>query len=397
VWLAAVDDAKGEVSWQRFATGLYHPLGLKVVDGQVVVLERGQLTRLHDGNSDGEADFYECISNYWDTGAGEHSYDTCLETDPQGNYLFFKTGDTHLPTGGCLLRVSKDGAKTEIVATGFRHPIGLGMSPTGVITGADQEGNWMPATRVDEYKPGGFYGDMRAHHRAKPPTRYDGPLCWLPREVDNSAGGQVWVPDKAFGPLAGLPLHLSYGRCKAFVLLRDEYPGGVQGGVWDLGLTFLSGTCRGRFHPDGSLYVCGLNGWQTAAKADGCVQRVRSTGKPLDVPTKLEVVPDGVRLTFSRPLDKATAENPANYRAAWWNYKWSGEYGSKRYRASDGRVGQDDVPVAAAKLLADGRTVHVVVPGMRPVMQMQVGANIKAADGAAVVGSVYLTVHHTGR
>jgi hypothetical protein len=215
--------------------------------------------------------------------------------------------------------------------------------------------------------------------------------------VDNSAGGQVWVPDKAFGPLAGLPLHLSYGRCKAFVLLRDEYPGGVQGGVWDLGLTFLSGTCRGRFHPDGSLYVCGLNGWQTAAKADGCVQRVRSTGKPLDVPTKLEVVPDGVRLTFSRPLDKATAENPANYRAAWWNYKWSGEYGSKRYRASDGRVGQDDVPVAAAKLLADGRTVHVVVPGMRPVMQMQVGANIKAADGAAVVGSVYLTVHHTGR
>jgi hypothetical protein len=397
VWLAAVDDAKGEVSWQRFATGLYHPLGLKVVDGQVVVLERGQLTRLHDGNSDGEADFYECISNYWDTGAGEHSYDTCLETDPQGNYLFFKTGDTHLPTGGCLLRVSKDGAKTEIVATGFRHPIGLGMSPTGVITGADQEGNWMPATRVDEYKPGGFYGDMRAHHRAKPPTGYDGPLCWLPREVDNSAGGQVWVPDKAFGPLAGLPLHLSYGRCKAFVLLRDEYPGGVQGGVWDLGLTFLSGTCRGRFHPDGSLYVCGLNGWQTAAKADGCVQRVRSTGKPLDVPTKLEVVPDGVRLTFSRPLDKATAENPANYRAAWWNYKWSGEYGSKRYRASDGRVGQDDVPVAAAKLLADGRTVHVVVPGMRPVMQMQVGANIKAADGAAVVGSVYLTVHHTGR
>ena len=63
------------------------------------------------------------------------------------------------------MRVTKDGSKAEVFATGFRHPIGLGMSPTGILTGADQEGNWMPATRIDEYKKGGFYGDMRAHHR----------------------------------------------------------------------------------------------------------------------------------------------------------------------------------------------------------------------------------------
>ncbi len=397
VWLVRVDEAKGECHWQRFATGLYQPLGLKVVDGKVIVLERGQLTRLHDGNGDGEADFYECLCNDWDTGPGEHSYDTCLETDPEGNFYFFKTGDTQLPTGGCLMKVSKDGSKAEVFATGFRHPIGLSVSPTGVITGADQEGNWMPATRIDEYKRGGFYGDMRAHHRAEPPKIYDGPLCWVPREVDNSAGGQVWVPADSKWPLAGLPLHLSYGRCKAFVLLRQPFDGGSQGGVWDLGLRFLSGVCRGRFGPDGHLYVCGLNGWQTCAQADGCLQRVRYTGKPLDVPVKLEVVPDGLKLTFSRQLDKAVAEDPAHYRAAWWGYRWSGEYGSKRYKASDpSEVGQDDVPITAAKLLADGRTVHVAVPGMRPVQQMQLGVNLRAADGAAVVGSVFLTVHRAG-
>jgi hypothetical protein len=397
VWLVTVDERAATCSWQRFATGLYHPLGLKVVDGKVVILERGQLTRLHDDNNDGEADFYECVNNDWHTGGGEHAYDTCLETDPDGNFYFFKTGDTHTPTGGCLMRVSKDGSKAEVFATGFRHPIGLGVSPTGVVTGGDQEGNWMPATRIDEYKPGGFYGDMRAHHRADPPQTYDGPLLWLPREVDNSAGGQVWVPDGMFGPLGGLPLHLSYGRCKAFVLLRQPVDRGSQGGAWDLGLRFLSGVCRGRFHPSGSLYVCGLNGWQTAAQADGCLQRVRSTGKPLNVPVKMEVVADGVKLTFSRPLDRVAAADPARYRAAWWDYKWSGEYGSKRYKPSDGAVGQDDVPVKAAKLLDDGRTVHVLVPGVRPVMQMQVGVNLTAADGAAVVGSVYLTVHRTGK
>jgi hypothetical protein len=256
----------------------------------------------------------------------------------------------------------------------------------------------MPATRIDEYKRGGFYGDMRAHHRKVPPKTFDPPLCWLPREVDNSAGGQVWVPEDSDWPLAGLPLHLSYGRCKAFVLLRQPFDGGSQGGVWDLDLKFLSGVCRGRFAPDGHLYVCGLNGWQTCAEADGCLQRVRYTGKPLDAPVRMEVAPDGLKLTFSRPMDKEAAEDPTHYRSAWWGYRWSKEYGSKRYLVSDPeQEGQDDVPITAAKLSADGRTVHVIVRGMRPVMQMQLGMNLRSADGAPVVGSVFLTVHRTGR
>jgi hypothetical protein len=436
VWLVTVDERAGTCSWQRYATGLYHPLGLKVVDGKVVVLETGQLTRLHDLNNDGEADFYECITNGWHTGGGEHSYDTCLETDRDGNFYFFKTGDTHTPHGGCLLKVSKDGSKVEVFATGFRHPIGLGMSPTGILTGADQEGNWMPATRIDEYRKGGFYGDLRAHHRKEAPKTYDPPLCWLPREVDNSAGGQVWVPKgegepgasatkgepgasatkgepgasatkgepgaSATGgwvasPLAGLPLHLSYGRCKPFVLLRQQCANGVvQGGVAGLDIKFLSGICRGRFGPDGHLYVCGLNGWQTAAQADGCLQRVRSTGKPLDVPVGMVVDGNAIRLTFSRPLDARSVSDTANYRAAWWNYIWSGEYGSKRWKVSDPmKEGQDEFAPRVARLLDDGRTVELTFENLIPVMQMQIGYNLNARDGKRAVGSVYLTINST--
>jgi hypothetical protein len=412
VWLVTVDERAGTCSWQRYATGLYQPLGLKVVDGKVIVLERGQLTRLHDLNNDGEADFYECISNDWHTGSGEHSYDTCLETDARGNFYFFKTGDTDTPTGGTLLKLSADGTKSEIYCTGFRHPIGLGISPGGIITGADQEGNWMPATRIDEYQKGGFYGDMRAHHRTAPPTIYDPPLCWLPREIDNSAGGQVWVPKDAakWGALAGLPLHFSYGRCKAFVLLRQELPAPkdstpagsplpprVQGGAAALGVEFLSGVCRGRFGPDGHLYACGLNGWQTAARADGSVQRVRATGKPVRLPTALEVQGKTIRLTLSCPLDAKVVADATNYRAAWWNYHWSGDYGSKRWKVSDPKAeGQDDVPVRSAKLLADGCTVELTFDALQPVMQMMVGYHLKGADGKPVVGSVYLTIHSTG-
>ena len=37
----------------------------------------------------------------------------------------------------------------------------------------------------------------------------------------------------------------------------------------------------------------------------------------------------------------------------------------------------------------------VKVGAVKPVMQMQVGYNVTAADGAKVVGAVYLTVHRT--
>ncbi|QEL15854.1 DUF6797 domain-containing protein [Limnoglobus roseus] len=402
VWLVRVDEAKDECHWQRFATGLYQPLGVKVIDGKIHVLERGQLTRLHDENNDGEADFYECVNNDWHVSGGEHSYDTSLETDPQGNFFFHKTGDTDTPTGGTLMRISKDGSKADVYCTGFRHPIGLGISPTGIITGADQEGNWMPATRIDEYKKGGFYGDMRASHRDVPPKTYDPPLCWLPREVDNSAGCQVWVPkDERWGPLAGLPLHFSYGRCKSFVLLRQEIGETVQGGAADLGMRFLSGSRTGRFNPkDGQLYVVGLNGWQTSAQADGSLQRVRPTGKPFDIPVKMEVVPDGVKLTFPNALDPAAVKNLANFRAAWWGYRWSGEYGSKRWKVSNPQAeGQDDLIISAADLSADGKTLFVkVAGGMKPVQQMQLGYNLATKDTTrAVTGSVFLTVHDVGK
>ncbi len=396
VWLVKGADAGLEkLTWKRFATGLYQPLGLKVVDGKIIVLERGQLTRLHDLNGDGEADFYECLCGDWHTGKGEHSFDTCLETDPTGNFYFFKTGDPDTPTGGCLMRVSPDGRRAEVFATGFRHPIGLGASPDGIITGADQEGNWMPATRIDQYQKGGFYGDMRAHHRATPPTGYDGPLCWLPREVDNSAGGQVWVPAGKWGPLGGMPLHLSYGRCKLFALLRQEVDGLGQGGAVDLGLFFLSGVCRARFHPiDGHLYLVGLNGWQTAAQRDGCLQRVRYTGQALNLPIELKVHADGIRVRFSQKLDPRLAADRASYRIARWNYRWRAEYGSPRYSVQNPNLeGQDNVPIQSATLEKDGQSVFLKIAGLQPVMQMQLAYHLRTEAGTPVVGSIYHTVH----
>jgi hypothetical protein len=87
VWkVRGIDEELKELKWHRFATGLYQPLGLRVVKDQVFVLGRDQITRLHDKNGDGEADFYEAFNNDIMIGGGGHSYATCLETDPDGNH-----------------------------------------------------------------------------------------------------------------------------------------------------------------------------------------------------------------------------------------------------------------------------------------------------------------------
>jgi Concanavalin A-like lectin/glucanases superfamily len=398
VWIVSGVDAKlDKLTWKRFATGLYQPLGLKVVDGKIVVLERGQLTRLHAGKND-EAYFYENLCSDWHTGSGEHSYDTCLETDSKGNFYFFKTGDPELPHGGCLMRVSKDGKKVEVFATGFRHPIGLGVGPGDVVTGADQEGNWMPMTRVDVYKKGGFYGDMRTHHRATPPKIYDDPLVWLPKEVDNSAGGQAWVANDRFGLPKGQLLHFSYGRCKLYALLTQEVGEVQQAGAVDLGVTFLSGSARGRFNPrDGHLYVCGLNGWQTAAKRDGCLQRVRFTGQPLLIPTGLSVQKDGIRLEFAERLDAKQAADPKRYEVEEWNYRWSADYGSKRWSVADPkRQGQDTRPIDRVTVGAGGKSVFLQIKGLKPVMQMRIGYDIATSDGKAIRGAIHNTINRVG-
>ena len=48
--------------------------GVKVIDGKIHVLERGQLTRLHDLNDDGEADYYECLTDEYPTAAPRPKY-----------------------------------------------------------------------------------------------------------------------------------------------------------------------------------------------------------------------------------------------------------------------------------------------------------------------------------
>ena len=395
VWVVSgIDEKLEQLKWRRYATGLFQPLGLKIVDDKVYVLGRDQITRLHDLNADGEADFYENFNNDAKVTANGHAYVTNLDTDRAGNFYYLKCAD-NTGHGGTVLRVSKDGQKLDVFATGLRNPNGMGVSPAGVVTAADNQGEWVPASRLDVVEQGEFLGYQPMSKRTPPPTDPGKPLCWMPQNVDNSSGGQTWVSGDRWGPFQYYMLHTSYGAAALLLVLQETVDGQTHGGVVRFPLTFDSGIMRGRFRQkDGQLYVCGLRGWQTAGVKDAGLHRVRYTGKPVHMPAGLNVHRNGIKLTFTNALDPELARDAGSYSILRWNYRWSSEYGSRQWSLTDpSKQGYDTLEVKSAKLLPDGKSVFLEVQDMRPVMQMQIGYDLEATDGSQVRGEIYNTVH----
>jgi hypothetical protein len=425
---SGIDEKLEKVTWRRFASGLYHALGLKVVNGEIYVTCRDGLWKLRDTNGDGECDTYEAFNFDFMVTKNFHEYTFDLQTDPAGNFYVIKAGpvrkggrgfDEICDHHGALLKISPDGKKSETFATGFRAPNGIGMSPSGQLTSGDNEGTWTPMCRLNWIKQGGFYGVVDLAHRATPPTDHDRPLCWFPKEVDNSSGGQVWVTSDKFGPWKDRLLHLSYGMCSMYGVLPQEvsFDGKpqMQGGVVRFNVDFASGAMRARFNPqDGQLYVTGLRGWQTTATQNGCFQRVRYTGAATRMPLALAATKKGIKLDFTCEIDAKVAADAGNWNIEVWNYIWSSAYGSPDISTLETKVAatelgndgklqfskaqmserkHDPLIVKSATVSADRRSVFLEIPDLRPAMQMQLKYDIKAADGVELRGQVINTIH----
>jgi hypothetical protein len=397
VWIVSNFAKGGTPTWQRFATGMFEPLGLKIVDGLVHVLGREQITVLHDLNQDGEADFYQNLNNDCVVTDNYHEFALDLQTDHAGNFYYAKGSpwppNVTSPHQGCLMKVAKDGSKLEIVATGLRAPNGMGMGPHDEITFSDNQGHWMPACKVNWVKPGEFYGMVPAAHRDTPPTDFAKPLFWLPMNIDNSSGGEGWVAGDQWGPFAGQLLHTSYGKGTFFICFHEEVKGVMQGGAVKLPLNFVSGMMRIRQHPqDGQIYVVGMRGWQTSGSQPGAFQRVRWTGKPANLPKAVRTLTDALAVTFTDALAKDAA-SADNLVIEAWNYKWSGNYGSPELKPSDGKNGHDTIAPSSVTLSPDGKTLTIGLPGLKPVDQLKIKYKLETAAGEAISNEIHYTIN----
>ncbi|GAA4452537.1 c-type cytochrome [Novipirellula rosea] len=414
IWIVSgIDDDLLNLRWKRFAAGLYEPFGVKIVDGKIYVTCKDRLTRLHDQDGNGEADFYESFCADIDVSTNFHAFNFDLQTDDEGNFYYAKSGhgaDFSLP--GAVFKISPDGKHREVLSTGFRTPNGLGSMPGGRITASDNQGQWTPASKINLLKPGGFYGWVPTYSipgkwepdggkiditKLVPPTSFDRPLVYMTQEFDNSSGGQIWVEDSRFGPLAGHLLHTSFGRGWMSYLMIQDVGDLSQAAIVNLPFDFSTGIMRGRVNPaDGQVYATGLQGWNGGGRIgleEKGLQRLRYTGRPYPMVTDASVQADGLTLTFNFQLDPDVATDVRSYNATQWNYHWSRNYGSDQFSVKTDKAGVDEVAIESATVDNSGSVVKLQIDGMQPADQLHLILHVRDRNGDAFEEEIYWTIN----
>jgi hypothetical protein len=136
VWsVKGIDSGLTKLTWKPFASGFNQPVGIRIDPDGMFVLDRGQITRLHDLNSDGEADYYENYANDFGGYDRSHSHTFGLHRTADGAF--------HFTQRESILQTGPD-RKTTIQGSGVRNCMGIGGS-NDYFWVAPQEGTWTPA------------------------------------------------------------------------------------------------------------------------------------------------------------------------------------------------------------------------------------------------------------
>ena len=399
IWIVSgINDELDKVTWQRFAAGLYEPLGMKVVDGVLTAITRGRIVKLHDYNKDGEADFYEAFFNEDEPDKGWHAYNFDLEVGNDGSFYYGRTGGfSQWSVPGGVVKVSADGKKSSVIGAGLRVPNGIGKLPDGRITLGDNQGTYVPASKISITSPNAFHGagSWTKHGDKYDPENIVQPIVYMPQELDSSSGGQLWVEkDKRLGPLSGQYFHTSYGKAATMYVMMDK-PGKVtQGAVYSLPLKMESGTMRAAQSPiDGQLYYSGLTGWQAGATQEGSIQRLRFTGKDGIYLREAKARKNRLELTFTDKV-KPDSINMDSFHAVAWNYQWSKGYGSPSFKVSDPKTrGDDKLTIESINPSKDGKTLIVHIPDLAPCHNLKLDFTVDSSNGSKLSGPVYFTIH----
>lgn len=393
---------KGEniLSWKRIGSGLFQPLGIKVLNDKIFIICRDQLVLLHDYNGDDETDFYESFNHDHQVTDHFHEFAMGLQADTEGNLYYAKSGrharEALVPQHGTLLKVSKDGSKTDIIAKGFRAANGVCINPDGSFLVTDQQGFWNPMNRINWVDGNNqFYGNMWGYDPPQDSTAVamEPPMVWVDMEFDRSPSELLWVDSEQWGKLNGGLLSFSYGFGKIQLVLPEKVNGQMQGGVIDLpGIKFLTGVMRGRFNPsDGQLYACGMSAWGTNQMLrGGGLYRIRYTGKKISVPIALATSKSGLTLTFGSKLDGKQVTNIKNYEVKTWALVRSSAYGSDRYDVKT-------LDISEVEVSTDGQSVSLFLNDIAPTDVMTVSYDLVDLEGNALTGKVQNTIHNLSK
>jgi hypothetical protein len=390
VWIVdGIDQSQGELKWQLICSGLFQPLGLKIRDGKIFVSCRDMIALLHDTNGDRETDYIENFNSDHQVTEHFHEFAMGLQTDAEGNFYYAKSArhgkPALVPHHGTLLKVSKDGSKTEILANGFRAANGVCLNPDGSFMVTDQEGNWTPKNRINWVKPKGdnvFYGNMWSYHDStdESDAAMKQPLCWITNSFDRSPAELLWVPaNSAWKTLRGSLLNLSYGEGKIYTVPFEKQGEEVQGGMSPLGLKALpTGLMRGRFSPvDGQLYGCGMFAWAGNRQQHGGFYRIRYIDQPAYQPVALSTQKGKVTIGLSDAVDPKTIADLSTWEVRAWDLQRTTNYGCKHLNERVWKISKGEIS-------ADNKTITLEIPELAPTWGMSIKMKLIGSKGEAI-------------
>ncbi len=398
VWLVrGLGDPAGKPRWRRFASGLHEPMTIAIRDEEIYAFDKNGIWRLRDTNADGEADVHELFSNAFAQTADMREFPSQIRPAPGGEFVIAKGGQQDTTLGkhnGSVLRISADGRTSTVLGYGFRQP-NIGVHPrTGLVTSSDQQGQYIPSTPLHIVRDRQFYGFLaRFQPKEIYPSPPAEPLTWIPHPVNSSAISQTWLLGARMGPLNDALVHIGFNKPELFRVLLNERTPRLQAAVTSITRAFSFPPLNGSVNPaDGQLYLAGFQvlGWGNVIDTGAGLGRVRYTGAPVTIPREVVPMEQGVLLRFDVALDPAKAKDPASYSLQSWGYQRTAKYGSPQYKA-DGTPGQDALIPSSAYLSADGRSVFIGVPGLKPVQQLRVGWSLATAAGKTFEENAYTT------
>ena len=356
-----------DITYKKIASGLAEPLGLKVVDDVIYVMQKQEMTRLIDLDGDDVIDKYETLCDDWGVSDNFHEFGFGLEEKEGWLYANLATGI--LPGGasmpdqdkdrGSAIRVNVETGDFEVVANGLRTPNGVGKGYNGEIFVSDNEGDWLPSSKILHLQKDKWFGSRSVDFEGTASLEETKPVVWLPQdEIGNSPTQMVGID---FGPYKNQMLHgdVYHGGLKRVFV--EEIDNSLQGCVFRFTQGLEAGINRLRWGPDQALYVGGIGNpgnWGQTQKLWYGLQKLELTGENAFEMLAIRAKSNGMEIEFTESLTGNDGWNPADFEVRQWYYLPTINYGGPKME-------EEQMVVKSATRSKDGKKVFLEIPGLK--------------------------------
>jgi len=375
-----------KIKVKLIASGLAEPLGIEVVNGEIFVLQKHELTGLIDLDGDDIIDEYQAVCNSW--GVTDDFHEFALGLIYKENHFYvtlgmamrLMSGEKQKPDRGRTIKISMDGSY-EWVNSGLRMPNGIGQGNDGELFETDNQGEWTPANKLIHVKKGDFNGMPWGLPDSLPAPPTTPPAIWLPEdEIGNSPSQPILMQD---GPYKGQMLHgdVTHGGIKRDFL--EKINGEYQGAVFRFSQGFEAGVNRLCWGPDGALYIGGVGmvgGWSWKEKQFG-LQRIKYNGKPTFEMLAVRAKPSGFEIELTEALKEGELKTNDFFIQQWW-YLPTEDYGGPK-------MGLEKLKASTASISKDRTRIYLEIPGLKKehVVYIRLPETLKSGTGQSLWSS----------